>query len=454
MHRSKSLRKNLITALSSLIAITLIVIYVISFFSVRNEIQEVFDADLAKSSKVIFGLISHEVSEEGDLDFAADFDVHLQQKAFHRYEYKIDLQAWAGDRLIYSSNNNLFFEKPSYQGFRDVILNQKKWRSFAFSDENSGITILVSEKASIRNKLILEILFSLLIPLTLSFIPLLFIIIAVVNKKLQPLDRFSLEISKMSSQTLRHFKDRDMPSELKPFVNSFNELLDRLNHSMESERRFTDYAAHELKTPLAAIKIQAQLLEKNQHKEKSAEYLHDLIDGINRMSHMISQLLTLVRLEPENNQIEKEKVELKNLAKSVLKNYAKQAEKKEIQIQFEADEKNILIEANRVYLEILIRNLVENAIKYSPENEAVVINISQKIDQVSLRIINRGIKLSKEECREIFNNFYRVSKNNSEENQGCGLGLAISKKIVDLHQGSISFFSQHEKNSVEVLFKL
>ncbi|MCE3255735.1 MAG: hypothetical protein K0R25_1229 [Rickettsiaceae bacterium] len=101
----------------------------------------------------------------------------------------------------------------------------------------------------------------------------------------------------MSGNSLEQFHDNNIPLELEPFVKSLNQLLVRLSDSMESERRFTDYAAHELKTPLAAIKIQAQLLLQNKNKEREKEYLENLIEGINRASHMVNQLLTLSRLE-------------------------------------------------------------------------------------------------------------------------------------------------------------
>jgi two-component system sensor histidine kinase QseC len=452
---NKSLKKKLILALAMLMITTLIAVFVISFFTTRNEIEAVFDANLAKSSKLIFGLIEHEIFDEKDTDFVLNLEATSQQKIFHRYEHKIHSQIWYGNRLIFSSKKNLATEKPDYEGFKDITIIQKKWRAFVFHDPKSDLIILVLERQRIRDKLIYEILFSLLLPLVLSLIPLILIIILTVNKKLKPLDKLANKIEKMSSKTLQPFDDSNIPTELKPFINSFNALLSRLINSMESERRFTDYAAHELKTPLSIITLQAQLLLKNNNKEKSEEYLRDLVNGIDRMNHMINQLLTLVRLEPESNKIEKERFNLKNLSETLLKNYLGDIEKKNIEISFlcELPDEELIVEANKIYIEIMIGNLIDNSVKYSPENKKIEIEIARKSGALSFKITNDGPKISKENQRKIFNNFYRVNDFASENNQqGCGIGLAIVKKIVDLHNGSISFESKGGKNSVEVIF--
>jgi len=246
----------------------------------------------------------------------------------------------------------------------------------------------------------------------------------------------------------------DTPIELKPFVNSFNALLARLSESMESERRFTDYAAHELKTPLAAITIQAQLLLKNKNEEKREEYLNDLIHGINRTTHMVNQLLTLTRLEPEDKNIEKENFNLRNLLEAVLKNYLTDIAQKNLQVEIICDlaEKKLSIEANKTYIEIMIRNLVDNAVKYSSSDKKIMIYLTEKNHLLHLKITNHGAEISAQDRQKIFNNFYRVSSN-VDNDQGCGLGLAIAKKIIDLHGGSISFESESNLNSVNIVLR-
>jgi two-component system sensor histidine kinase QseC len=440
----KSIKRDLIVALSTLIGATLIVVYLISFFETRAEINEVFDANLVKSSKLIFSLVKNEIVEEEDDNFAMSSDSELEQKIFHRYEYRIHSQAWRDGQLIYTSDNNFSVPKPDYDGFEDIQIEKTNWRGFSFYDEKTHIRILVLEKHEIRNKLSIEILFSLIIPLLISFIPLFLIIIATVKTKMRALDRIAIKVEKMSSKSLEQFRDNSVPLELKPFVKSFNKLIFKLSESMEAERRFTDYAAHELKTPLTAIKIQAQLLAKNKNKDKEKEYLENLIEGINRAAHMINQLLTLSRLEPENKNIEKEKFELSDLINSLLPYYREKAAAKNLEIIFL--EKKFAIEANKFYIEILLRNLIDNAIKYSSVGGEINIELSAK----KLRISNSGAEISAEDQTKIFDKFYRINRANTENEMSCGLGLSIVKKIVELHNGAVFFTSVKGINSVVV----
>jgi len=432
--------------LLTLIGVTLIAVYLTSFFATRKEINEVFDANMVKSSRLIFALIKNEKVKKNEGDLSLNFDDELEQKIFHRYEYRIHSQAWKDGKLIYNSDNNLVVAIPENDGFSNIKIDKKDWRGFSFYDAKSRIRILVLEKHHIRNELSLEILFSLIVPLLLSFIPLLLIIISTVNKKLKTLNLLAIKIQKMSGNSMEKFHDINVPLELKPFVKSFNQLLEKLSQSMESERRFTDYAAHELKTPLAAIKIQAQLLLKNKNKEREKEYLENLIDGINRASHMVSQLLTLSRLEPENKNIEKEKFDLAKSTEFVLQNYEEKMATKNLTVEFQAIKSEI--EANKIYIEIMLRNLIDNAIKYSPKGNKIYVKILEQ----KIKISNHGAEISEEDRQKIFDKFYRTDYSDSENEMSCGLGLAIVKKIVDMHEGTITFESQNGINSVTIYF--
>jgi two-component system sensor histidine kinase QseC len=444
----QSIKKNLIIALSTLICVTLIAVYLISFFATKKEINEVFDANMVKSARLIFGLVTNGIAKENDSDFSLTFDTELEQRIFHHYEYRMHSQAWRDGKLIYDSSSNLTVPMPENEGFSDIIIEKKNWRGFSFYDEKSHIRILVLEKQRIRNKLALEILFSLIVPLLISFIPLLLIIITTVNKKFKILNILAIKIQRMSGNSLEQFRSENAPLELRPFVKSFNKLVIKLADSMEAERRFTDYAAHELKTPLAAIKIQAQLLLKNKNKEREKEYLEDLIEGINRASHLISQLLTLSRLEPENKNIGKEQFDLAKTAEFIVKNYAEKMSEKNLTLEFNCAESPIT--ANKIYIEILLRNLIDNAVKYSVKGGKIHIEISSE----KIEISNNGAEISKEDQSKIFNKFYRANYSDSENEMSCGLGLAIVKKIVEMHEGKVVFRSQDGINSVQIIFQI
>jgi len=447
--KRKSIKKNLIVRLYSLIALTLSITYFSSFLNTKREIAEVFDADMIKSAKLIFTVIQHDSFVKN----STNLDIALQQKILNRYEYQIHSQAWKNNKIIFNSGENLNLVEPSYEGFLDLEIKGNKWRSFSFFDQNSQIKILVLEQYDIRKELASEIFFSLSIPLFISFIPLFFIIFSVVKNELKSLNSLARKIARISSSNIKSFTNPHVPLELRPFLKSFNALLIKLSDSMESEKRFTDYAAHELNTPLAAIKIQAQLLANNQNPQKATEYLQDLIAGVNRATHLIEQLLTLSRLQVDDKNFLQEKFCVANLTNSILKNYYNKIAEKNLKIEFlkEENEEEFVITANRFYIEILISNLIDNALKYCINCGLIKISISKNLENIIFKISNDGEKISDEEIAKIFHNFYRANKTSHRyEITGSGLGLAIAKKIVDLHSGSISFKSHNAINSVIV----
>jgi two-component system sensor histidine kinase QseC len=434
----KSIKTNLIIKLSSLIAITLTATYIAAYVSVRNEINLVLDADLAKSSKLILGVVSH----DGFVHSASNLESELSQKVFNKFEYKIHIQAWKGSRMVYNSGEKLDVAKPDYSGFKDVWLQDKWWRSFAINDQVSDITVLVLEKSALRNHLINEILVTLLIPLIICFAPLFLIIISAVKSELSPLKSVAKSIEEISTKTLKKYRSPSVPVEMAPFVDSFNSLLARLDQSMESERRFSDYAAHELNTPLAAIKLQAQIIASGKHPQKNSEYLADLLSATDRAAHLVEQLLTLSRLEIDDKDLAKEEFDLNELLAVLIESKSQIFANKKLKISVQKNDAPNLVRANKIYIQIMIENLLENAFKYSFDESEINIKIECGI----VEIVNRGKQISAEEVAKIFDNFYRAK--NSQDQVGSGLGLAIARKIANLHGGEIYFSSNAEKTVV------
>lgn len=436
----KSIKTNLIIKLSSLIAVTLAITYFAAYISVRKEINLVLDADLIKSSKLILGVVRHD-----HFDYSAgDLESELSQKLFNKFEYKIHIQAWKAGQMVYNSGEKLDVARPDYEGFKDVWIQDRWWRSFSISDRASDITVLVLEKNSLRNHLISEILVTLLIPLILCFVPLFLIIISAVKSELNPLKSLAQSIEEISMKSLKQYRSPKVPDEMMPFVNSFNSLLARLDESMESERRFSDYAAHELNTPLAAIKLQAQIIASGKHPQKNSEYLADLLSATDRAAYLVEQLLTLSRLEIDDKDLAKEAVDLNELLAVLIESKSQIFADKKLKIFLQKSDAPNLIKANKVYIEIMIKNILRNAFKYSFDDG----EISVKIDRGIVEIINFGKEISAEEIGKIFDNFYRAK--NSQDQVGSGLGLSIAKKIANLHGGEIYFKSSAGKTVVTI----
>ena len=263
------------------------------------------------------------------------------------------------------------------------------------------------------------------------------------------------KIAKISSQTLKQFRNPHAPIELKPFLNAFNDLLFRLNDSLENEKRFTDFVAHELNTPLSIIKLQAQILTQQSDRKFYEESQKNLIESVNRASHLIDQLLTLSRLESDSKNFTTEKFNFTELLKNIIESYRNIALASNLKIIFNnnAKDKNIMIDANKIYYEIMFKNLLSNAIKYSHHNNEILIELLQKNNFLTLRIVNIGDELSDEEIQKLFDNFYRAKNSKNPRITGSGLGLAIVKKIIDLHNNEIIFTSFLNQNCVELIIK-
>jgi signal transduction histidine kinase len=443
--KSYSLRKKLIIKLSIAISLTLAFILIISSIHTKHEIRKIFDANLAKSSKLILGLIKHEIAEENDPYFIINPQFIGNLEKSHHYEFKLHSQAWSSSKVIYNSDENFIITEPQKTGFYDLKINDKKWRIFVLEDKENQIKVAVLEKYDLRNKLTSEILSTLAFSFLPCFILIIFIIIKTINKGLKPLSDFSLAIEKMSTNTLSKINENNIPNEIKPFTKSFNGLVTKLKSSLESERRFTDYAAHELRTPLSAIKAQAQLLIKNKNKEKQEEFLQDLILGVNRSTQMVEQLLTLTRIESKSDEIVKDYVNLEEILTNLIKEYKTQILQKKIEISYKIDE-NAKFFINKYHFEILLRNLFENALKYC-ENDGKIIILAKKD---IFYIKNQGNLIKKDEIKFIFKNFFRGKNKNFEA--GSGLGLAICKKIVNSRGGKISYKSEADFNVIKVDF--
>jgi two-component system sensor histidine kinase QseC len=452
IRKNNSLKINLIFKLNIVLLIISTLVFIVSFRVGKNEINQVFDAELIKSARLIFELTKHETFIKN----SSHLDEKLHQKFFNRYDYELHAQVWKNNKLIYNSGEYLNASSPTEEGFKDVIINQENWRSFAFFDKLNDTQILVIEKFHIRENLIFEIALASSIALFLLLFFIIVVVIFVVNKELKPLEKIANEVSLISLTKIKKIPENNLPRELQPFMNSFNSLIEKLLNSLENEKRFTDYAAHELNTPLTAIRLQAQILLNQNHNKNHRQEFENLIEAVDGASHLINQLLTLSRINGGLDKNSMKKISVINLINEIIENFAKEIAQKNLKItkNFENISIKNNVAINKIYFQILFKNLLDNAIKYSLENEEINIEIEKNIDETSIKITNSNDDLALIDTKKVFENFYRSNKSISTRNVlGSGLGLAISKKIVEFHNGSISFKCIGNKAVVQIFLK-
>lgn len=454
--KTKSIANNLIFKLNLTLVILLLIVFASIYLVAKNEINQIFDAELKKAGLVVFEIAkNHKAIDDSD-----QLESKLHQKFLNRYDYDVGLQIWNNRNLIYNSGSKIKLNEPSIDGFFDLTYQDFKWRAFVYFDEATKYKIALYEKYNIRESLILEISSVISIIFTFSCFLIISLIIAVVNRELKPINQLSEQIKMVN---LINFKEIDYnlyPKEIQSFVESFNQLIAKLQKVLENEKKFTDYAAHELNTPLAAIRLQTQILQNDHEKNKNPNF-DKLINAVDRASHLIKQLLTLARIENESNYKNFTKLnicstideiidELKTSSNITNKNIEQTIPT--ITKHYSKESQNIKIQVHKFFFKIMLNNLMENAIKYSSNNKNIEIFVENKNDNLLITINNESEEIGHEDQARIFEKFFRANKSTSTKNiEGCGLGLSIAKEIAEMHKTKINFSYKNHRVSVSIL---
>lgn len=372
-----------------------------------------------------------------------DTDTALDQK----YQF----QVWnkKGQLLLHSTNAPSSHLSDKESGFSNKIIDHHQWRSYARYDPRSGIRVEVAEEYNVRNQLENAIkqddIYILLIIYPLAGLLIWFII----GSGLRSIDRVAKEVSHRLPSYLDPVDTTIVPDEIKPLVIELNKLFTRLQQALEREKRFAGDAAHELRTPLAALKTQAQVALKTNDDAERIMMLNNLIASVDRCTHIVQQLLTLSRLAPEANLLtDATTVNLAKLTSESIAQLAPYAVEKQIDIELIANEEKTMILGNLTALNILVRNLVDNAIRYTPEGGIIKVFVEvSEDDKVHLRVIDNGPGIPTDLQSRVFERFFRVLGNKS---QGSGLGLAIVQQIVQLHNAQIKLALPQAGKGLEV----
>lgn len=318
-------------------------------------------------------------------------------------------------------------------GFSDAMIDGTRWRIFSRWDESGRYAVQVGERLEVRRELAQSVASHLLHPLAVALPVLAILIWFAVNAGLLPLSAVARQVQRRAPDNLTPLGEREVPQEVSPLVQALNTLFARLRASFEQERRFTADAAHELRTPLAAVKTQAQVALAASSGEERQRALSNVVLGVDRATHLVEQLLILARLDPQANLPGAVPVALPDLAASCIAEQAQSAYNKGVELALESADEAIVL-GDPTLLSVLLRNLIDNAIRYSPAASEVEVSITRASGVVRLRVTDNGPGIAESECNRVFDRFYRVS---GPAEEGSGLGLSIVKRIADLHHASI-----------------
>ncbi|MAS87122.1 MAG: hypothetical protein CMH30_03970 [Micavibrio sp.] len=428
MKMDYSLRRRLILWISLPLLLASVITLLIGYFYSWQEIDEIYNAQMVHSAKVLMQLTKEELIEEGAPHFEMD-DERIQ----HEYEAKLGFRIWNNGQLVsFSSSAKDFKDMTAPLGFSSQRINGQKWQVFVLENAQHKMRIEISERYDARYELIIQLMGALIVP-GIFFIPAILFIVGVgVRKTLKPMIKISADVDQRNSGDLSPIRSQSLPKEIAPLVVAMNNLFTRLNESFKREREFTDHAAHELRTPLAAMKTQTQvLMKKSAHiKDKSyIEGLENLQDSIDRTTHLVEQLLSLARLQ--SGDIQKETFNLSVCLDDCLQEYQIIAKNKDITLT-KSIASDVWIFANDMAVTILIKNILDNALKYTNQNGSVEVILTSK---GRMEINDTGQGLSDRDKKRVFERFVRADKTGQT---GSGLGLSIVKWVVDQHDISIS----------------
>ncbi len=435
--KTTSLKSRLLILLLS----TSMMVWIITIFEVyqetEHEVYELFDANLAQSANVIYQLLAHEIVEHHHLKNLSE---PTKQPLYYKVHYDRKVAFLIRDlkeNIIAKSNHAPSFPIPQTTestSYQDIKIDNYHWRVFTLKAQYG--VLQTAERTDIRSELIKEIVWQMLWTLLWS-LPLLAILIYVsIRHGLKPLQRVVADIATRSPEQLQYIDNKQIPLEIKSLVDILNNLFQRLNQTFENERRFTADAAHELRTPLAGLKIQAEIALQNQNTELCSQALQNILIGVDHAHHLVAQLLTLARID-SNQTLEMKSIDLKETAEKIIKMLIHSAlnKQQDLGLLILTDQTQTM--GNPEALEILLRNLVDNALRYTPENGEITLSIERlESKKLCLKVKDNGSGVSQDKLEKLFDRFYRGEH---QHIQGSGLGLSIVKRIAKLHHLTLHF---------------
>ena len=420
LHATTSIRRRLLAYLSGGLLALWLATALASAAVALHEINEIADSQMNQLARSLMQVPQAAAGSTADLppvggaessnNGFAIWDKHGTLLLADRYGREIPFQTASG------FHNN----RAAWQG--------SAWRYLYLHDEHSGRTVAVSQRLKERLSTLTNALWVQLALTFLSLPLLLWLIARGIRRGLTPLDLLAGELAARNAQSLQPVSEQ-VPAETLPLVQSLNALLARVAESLAREQRFTADAAHELRSPLAALKVQAEVLAMSSDEAEQQHHLGNIHESIDRANRLTEQLLTLARLDPMQALPDAQPIDWQRSAHQALQSVNLQAREKRVQLKLECAcgfGQVFPPLGNEVLLQLMLRNLLDNAIRYSPPNSHVTLTL----DANGLSVCDEGPGIAAEHLPRIRERFYRLP---GQSQQGSGLGLSIVERIADLH---------------------
>lgn len=421
--KPRSLQGQLLALVLAVVVSVWLATALATWLDARHELDELLDGHLAQAAALL-------VVQAQDMD---DDDRRIEAPTLHRYAPKVAFQVFHQNRLVLRSANAPADAmtapgKPFEAGLQTVEIGGEAWRIFSAQGTERDVQVYVGEEMRSRASILWAVLRSMLWPMALA-LPLLGLAVWwAVSLGVGPLRRLGHTLAERQPQSLAPLTLDGAPLEMAPVVDALNGLFERIGLLLESERRFTADAAHELRTPIAAIRTQAQVAMGEPDAALRRHALQGTLEGCDRAIRLVEQLLTLARLEGVAAP-DMAAVDLRALGQRAVAEVASKAIAKQQILEFDADAP-CSVPGNETLLAVLVRNLVDNAVRYSPPGARVKVALRQQTGQVVLSVEDSGPGLDAADLTRLGERFFRVP---GSAESGSGLGWSIVQRIAAVH---------------------
>lgn len=360
------------------------------------------------------------------------------------HSHAVLLQVWRGGANVFSTDPDSILPPPLGAGFADITVNGQLWHTYV--ERNGDLLVRIAQARRARWAAVAEIALHLFWPV-LSLVPLLALFLWFgIGYGLRPLRRIAANLERRDANNMREIDTATMPGEVKPLVDSINDLLNRLDHAFIAQRQFIADAAHELRTPIMGLGLQAELLTRASGQQEREAITAQIRAGTARLAHLAEQLLTMAKLAPESPAPDFGEMDLTALARAAVSDRARYADANEIDLGLVASSV-VTTRGNAENIRIVLNNLIDNAIRYAGAHARVDVIVRREDGCALLEVRDTGPGIPEEDRARVWERFYRGDGHLAS---GSGLGLSIVRRIAEQHRAVISMGSGEDDRGLTV----
>ena len=424
-----SIRRRLLVALLGMLGAVWLATATWFFLDLRQEVRAVLDARLAEAAQMVQALLARqELLPQRSAAASAPLDISAITRQRYQGRLACQILTIEGLPIAISEGAPRTTLADLESGFADREIGGTAWRVYALTDPKLGVRILVGEPLEPRRGLIADVALGLLVPFGV-LVPLTVVLVWYgLGRGLAPLQRLSRTIEERAADSLRPVADGQVPKEVAPLVSSINRLFARLAEAFERERRFTGDAAHELRTPLAALKTHVQVALATRDARARKHALVQVETAVDRATRLVEQLLVLARLDAGAEGGEQATADLEGVARSVVAELMPFAEAREIKVRLACRGRPAPAPVPPSVLAIAIRNLADNAVRHAHPGTEIVVAVKAMGSETRVEVSDEGPGIPETELAKVRERFYRGA---GAVDEGSGLGLSIVDRIAE-----------------------